>query len=150
VRGVYNRYDYADEKADALQRLAAKIETMSIRRVAMLCRLPAENSRVETRLPQKNGELQMLKWGVALVVGIGSLLTVTLGTAAMEEYPGSIAALRLYLIWDDNGEMSKDLSHQRQIIATSRRHTQIQARVDIVLEGHKGAMGNISLEVSPK
>jgi hypothetical protein len=26
VRGVYNRYDYADEKADALQRLAAKIE----------------------------------------------------------------------------------------------------------------------------
>jgi hypothetical protein len=27
VRGVYNRYDYADEKADALQRLAAKIET---------------------------------------------------------------------------------------------------------------------------
>ena len=42
------------------------------------------------------------KWGLALVVGIGSLLTVTLGTAAMEEYPGSIAALRLYLIWDDN------------------------------------------------
>ena len=28
VRGVYNRYDYADEKADALQRLAAKIETI--------------------------------------------------------------------------------------------------------------------------
>ena len=28
VRGVYNRYDYADEKADALQRLAVKIETI--------------------------------------------------------------------------------------------------------------------------
>jgi hypothetical protein len=28
VPGVYNRYDYADEKADALQRLAAKIETI--------------------------------------------------------------------------------------------------------------------------
>jgi integrase len=28
VRGVYNRYDYADEKADALQRRAAKIETI--------------------------------------------------------------------------------------------------------------------------
>jgi integrase len=28
VRGVYNRYDYADEKADALQRLAMKIETI--------------------------------------------------------------------------------------------------------------------------
>jgi integrase len=28
VHGTYNRYDYAEEKADALQRLAAKIETI--------------------------------------------------------------------------------------------------------------------------
>jgi integrase len=28
VHGVYNRYAYADEKADALQRLAAKIEAI--------------------------------------------------------------------------------------------------------------------------
>src|SRR5262249_44990996 len=66
----------------------------------------------------------------------------------MEEYPGSIAAFRLYLIWDDNGEMSKDLSHQRNIIATSRRHTSLQARVDIILDGHKGAMGKDPLRVS--
>jgi hypothetical protein len=65
----------------------------------------------------------------------------------MEEYAGNIAALRLYLIWDDNGQMSKDLSHQRQILATSRSHSSIQARVDIVLDGHKGAMGNDLLEL---
>ena len=28
VHGTYNRYDYAEERADALQRLAAKIETI--------------------------------------------------------------------------------------------------------------------------
>jgi hypothetical protein len=61
---------------------------------------------------------------------------------------GRIAALRLYLIWDDNGEMSKDLSQQKQVLATSRRHASIQARVDIVLEGHKGAVGNDPLRVS--
>ena len=40
------------------------------------------------------------------------------------------------------------IPHQRQILATSRGHTSIQGRVDIVIDGHKGAMGNDPLEVS--
>jgi hypothetical protein len=89
----------------------------------------------------------MFKWGGTLVVGLGILLTATLADA-MEEYAGNIADFRLYLIWDDDGQMSKDLSHQREIVAISRRHASIQARVDIILDGHKGAMGNDPLELS--
>ena len=59
----------------------------------------------------------------------------------------AIAGFRLYLIWDDNGQMSKDLSDRRYIIAISGRHTSIQARVDIVLDGHKGGMTNDPLEL---
>src|SRR5262249_12769214 len=90
----------------------------------------------------------MFKRGVALVVAIGTLLTATLRTHAMEEYTGKIGGFRLYLIWQENGQMSKDLSHQRYILAQSRRSTSTQARVDIVIDGRKGAMGNDPLEVS--
>jgi integrase len=43
VRRVYNRYDYADEKADALQRLAVKLSTRLA--ATMWCRLPGERSK---------------------------------------------------------------------------------------------------------
>ena len=46
VRGVYNRYDYADEKADALQRLAAKIETIVNPPSGNVVPFPAENAKV--------------------------------------------------------------------------------------------------------
>jgi hypothetical protein len=65
----------------------------------------------------------------------------------LEEIP-DIAGFRLYVIWD-NGEMSKDLSQQKLVLSTSRRHGEsTRARVDIVLEGYKGGTGNDPLEVS--
>jgi hypothetical protein len=88
------------------------------------------------------------KWSLALIVGIGTLAAAGLGAAAIEEHRGSIAALRLYLIWDDNGQMSKDVSRERQVVATTPHHSSIQARVDVVIDGHKGAMGKDPLEVT--
>jgi hypothetical protein len=76
------------------------------------------------------------------------ILAAALLCAAPASAQSNVAGFRLYMIWDDNGQMSKDLSNQRYIMAVSRGHASIQARVDIVLDGHKGAMGNDPLELS--
>jgi hypothetical protein len=75
------------------------------------CQLPRRVASIrwsdERRSNKKSG---ILKWTVAFVMAIGSLVAAAVGAAAMEENAGSITALRLYLIWDDNGQMSKDVS----------------------------------------
>jgi hypothetical protein len=73
------------------------------------------------------------------------------GVDGMPAEPVSrVAAFRLYLIWEDSGQMSQDLSQRRQqIIANDRRlGASVQARVDIVLEGAKIVSVKDSLEVS--
>ena len=95
------------------------------------------------------------------------MLLVLLATAAIAQNAGlqtlgagRVTDFRLYLIWESNGRMSADIAHQRQplcngtpcaIYANDRKFgTSTQARVDIVIEGQKGATFKTPLSVVVK
>ena len=82
---------------------------------------------------------------------LGCLLAFVTATAATAQDTARINGFRVFVIWEDSGQMSPDWSRQQTIVANDRQlGSSMQARVDIVLEGPPNGMVNDSLEVAVK
>ncbi len=81
---------------------------------------------------------------------LASLFAV-LASAAMAQDTGRITGHRVFVIWEESGQMSPDWSRQGTIIANDRKlGASMQARVDIVIEGKREGMVDDTLEVSAR
>ena len=81
---------------------------------------------------------------------LGSLLAL-FASAAVAQDSARITGFRVFVIWEDTGQMSPDWSRQQTIVANDRQlGSSTQARVDIVLEGLPNGMVNDALEVAVK
>jgi len=81
---------------------------------------------------------------------LGSLLAL-FASAAVAQDSARITGFRVFVIWEDTGQMSPDWSRQQTIVANDRQlGSSTQARVDIVLEGPPNGMVNDALEVAVK
>jgi uncharacterized protein YfaP (DUF2135 family) len=81
---------------------------------------------------------------------LGSVFALC-ATAAWAQDAGRITGHRVYVIWEETGNMSPDWSQRPQIVANERKlGSSMQARVDIVIEGKREGMIDDTLEVSAK
>jgi hypothetical protein len=73
-------------------------------------------------------------------------------TAATAQDKANINGFRVFVIWEDTGQMSPDWSNRKPadpIVANDRKlGSSTQARVDIVLEGRPNGMVDDTLEVA--
>ena len=82
---------------------------------------------------------------------LASLLAFGAMLSAASAQEAKITAFKVFVIWEDTGQMSPDWSKQQQIVANDRQlGSSMQARVDIVLEGKPNDMVDKPLEVAVK